>query len=894
MAQKLELEIILDSKGAVQGVKVLDDAMIKLDKTTKTADKSTGGLGAQMVKTAAGYVAGAFAITKVVGVLGDSIKEAIEAEKINAQLSATLRAEGENVEVMAEVWDDFAAQMQAMTGESDETIKSLVALGYNLGIAGDRMDEAVKGAIGLTTSFGGSLQGNLEAVAKAYQGQWMQAERLIPELKNVSGESDKLALLQKKMAEGFIASTDAMSGQAGQLVVIKNQWNDFKESVGNGLLTLWNGISKVSAAMTHQTAIFNKLKAQNDYRIEQLKIEEQLTRKYSDVVLKETDSYDKLNAVEQGQFILMAQYAGLLPSVTSATEGQTKAVKVQAQEVKTLNQILEERWKSLNQSITEDQAYAAFIEAKFTPAIESASDAWGENIDVEKLAQEEMDKLQPRFDEQGKQILNENIPATKEWTINWKDANEVLQFAQNMVAGLTDLLGALGVELGSTGDALMQMASGGGQIWAGIASKNPLQVIQGVTQALTGIVNLFKGDGVGEAIRRENEWMNLNEDLRDQLKELAKEMGSVHEATSVMFDQIIQDADIGVENFGQYTIRLREILSDLDSGAMSASEATAEIGDAFDALISKAHELGTEGSAELLSFFDYLAARGMNVAEVQEYIQEQMNFGLEGYKKFLEGGFSDATIGVFESLLAYQKKVAENQELIDGVHGITDALVGMSNATRLTEEEFDKFEVAARDAFDALRKKGFTEKESLVELAPMLSRMIFLHNEYGLAIDAETQKLIEKAKKEGVNLEQYKSEQEIFGDISNSLRELVDLFGRAFPNAIGKTTEAFRGLNNESSKFDSDYTLPPNQDVDLQAASGFYSPALPRDTVIQAHRGEEVVITPRGKTGSDGPRSTKMDVHITGVVNPYTVADAWMVAYRSNLRGVRSTIEREM
>jgi len=129
--------------------------------------------------------------------------------------------------------------------------------------------------------------------------------------------------------------------------------------------------------------------------------------------------------------------------------------------------------------------------------------------------------------------------------------------------------------------------------------------------------------------------------------------------------------------------------------------------------------------------------------------------------------------------------------------------------------------------------------------------------------------------------------------MDTSLRELVDIFKNAFPSAIGETTNAFKNLNKEANSFNPDTSYKPNPggQPDLQAASGFYSPALPQDTVIQAHRGESVLITPKSERGDGGGRTTKIEISVYGNENPASIADKVLQAYRSNTRGLRSTLE---
>ncbi|HOW43992.1 MAG TPA: hypothetical protein PK919_02340 [Candidatus Aminicenantes bacterium] len=897
MAQKLEIEIVMDANNAIKEVKALDKAIGGLAGAAAGTDKSVGLFNKTIIAscTAAGFLTRS--IDSLTGFAKDSVKAAIEAEEVQSKLDSTLRAQGESVQVVGGMIDEFASQMQSLTGETDEEVKSLATLAYNLGINNDLVKEAVQGAIGLTTIYGGSTQANLEAVAKAFQGQWRQVDALIPEVKSLADESEKLALLQKKMDEGFTASTEAMQAQAGHLKIVKNQWDDFEEAVGKAGLAIFGAFKSAADSMTGHTAMLRKLQAQQSAYNEAIERAKKTHLSYADIIadegVKDKEIADILAGIEKtrgeiAEIIRKDETAAKEKAAEEAIRARDKALR------ESTEYIINERWNALNKQIEQEQAWIELLNSKFTPSVVSFSDAWGENVDVAALAQEGLDSLTEANRQQAQTILDGVTPAVKEWRLNWEDANDVMQFAESLIGGITDILGELGVELNQTSSGLLKAAGGFGSIWAGIASKNPLQIIQGVTQAIGGLIKALSGDGIGEAIERENQFMQLNEKLEDQLRDLADELGSVHEATSVMFDEIIQQADITIANFDEYALRLRGILSDFDSGAMTLGETTKEIGDAFSALIEQAGELGMEGSSGVLALFDDLASRGIEVAEITKYINEQMNQGLEGYKKYLEGGFSDATLDVFEDLLAYEKKLAANEGLISGIEGITQALMGLSNTTRLTEAEFDEFEQAANDAFGKLKAQGFTSREALQELTPMLSRLNFLNQEYGLTLDASTQALLDQAKAEGINLDKYKSQEEIFGDMSASLRELVDIFKNVFPSAIDQTTRAFGKLNGEAGEFGIDY-VPKGDRADIQAASGFYSPALPRDTVIQAHRGEEVKIIPASGGGREheGGKSLNVVMHLNGTLTPQGVADVFLSALRSNTRGLRSGLEQE-
>lgn len=895
MATKLDLVIELETGGAVKSVKSLNESVGKLDNLAKSSDKSMGLFN----KTIIGSCTAANLLTQAIGGLSnfaqDSIKAAMEAEQVEIQLANALREHGESAQVVGGIIGEFASQMQSLTGKTDEEIKTLAALAYNLGINNDLVKDAVKGAVGLTDLYGGSMKSNLEAIARAYQGNWRQVDQLIPEISNLTDGSDKLAALQERMAQGFRASTEAMQGQAGQLTNAKRQWEDFQEAAGNGFLELFSGIKSVSDKLTGHAAIMRKMQAEQDAYNAAMEEAKKTRMTYAEIIADEGQKEKEIEQILAGAEKTRKEIANIIAKDKTAEveRKNTAAVKARVEVEKSLSEILEERWRDLNQNLSQEQAWENFLNTKFTPAVESHSDAWAAGIDIERMADEAMNGMQSTFDGMAQGMISKGTPAVKEWTFNWRDANDVMQFSNSMIAGITDIVGQLGGTLGKTTEGLLGTAGAFGQLWAGIASKNPLQILQGVTQAIGGLIKVFSGDGIGEAIDRENKFMQLNKQLEQQLRDMAKELGSVHEATSVMLDDIIEQTDITADNFGLYANRLREILSDLDRGEMSLGETTREIGDAFDALISKAGELGTEGSAELLTFFDDLTSRGLEVAEVSQYMEEQLEAGLEGYKKFLEGDFSTATIGVFEEMLAYEKKVGENSELVAGVEGLTAALAGLSNTTRLTEGEFDSFEQGANDAFSKLTAQGFTSREALTQLAPMLSRLNFLNHEYGLTLDASTQALLEKAKAEGINLDKYQTQEEIFGDMSNSLNELVNIFRNVFPQAIQETTDAFQDLNATSGKFNPALGPAGPGKPDIQAASGFYSPALPHDTLIQAHRGEEVNITPQKPGVVSKTSKVETTIHLHGEISPAIVADAFITALRANTRGLKSALQRE-
>jgi hypothetical protein len=511
--------------------------------------------------------------------------------------------------------------------------------------------------------------------------------------------------------------------------------------------------------------------------------------------------------------------------------------------------------------------------------------------------------------------IDDSGKATKKWTIDWKNANEVLQFSQSMISGVTDLLGAMGVELGEGGDAALQAASGIGQLWAGIQSGNPLAIIQGVTQALSGLLKLFKGDGVGEAITRENKWMDLTKQQIKQIRDLEKQYGSTHAATSDLLDQFIANADITTASFDQWANRMRGILSDLDQGKMTIAQTQKQIGDAFTALITKAKELGTEGSASLIAFYKDLENRGIQVAEVQQYINEQIEVGTDAYadlKDSIEGSsamqeiFGNISIGVYDDIIAYRDLLADNQELVTNIGHATEAMTKLANAGEMNEMYFDQFSLSAKKSFDALIAGGMDSSQAIKAMKPNLQELQFLHEQYGYTIDANTQAILDQAIAEGTVIENKKSEQR---EIIDMLGIIAHQLGYEVPDALSKTgsaaTGAFRGAYDEAHRFNDELdkmSIGRNISIStkaqgdyISAALGYQSESLPQDTVFQLHKGEKVSVIPAGQNSSSpqggGSRQIRVDFYVYGEASPFQVARAMNTAIDGNVDGIASKLE---
>ncbi|MFO8021530.1 MAG: hypothetical protein R6U65_03615, partial [Perlabentimonas sp.] len=217
--------------GQLKAILGLDKS--RYEKGLKGAKKSTNKFG-NSLKKIGGIMAGAFAVGKIVS-FG---KKVVEAANIQAQaeqkLASQIAANGKAVKSTMADYTAFASQMQKVTTVGDETTLSLLQMAETMQSPAPK--DAAKGAIALSKSLGVDLQSALKMVTLAQQGEYTMLNRYVPSLRAASTETEKAAILQKTLADGFeIAKTEAQTG-SGAITQMQNALGDVSEEIGNALL----------------------------------------------------------------------------------------------------------------------------------------------------------------------------------------------------------------------------------------------------------------------------------------------------------------------------------------------------------------------------------------------------------------------------------------------------------------------------------------------------------------------------------------------------------------------------------------------------------------------------------------------------------------------------------
>lgn len=398
-----------------------------------------------------------------------------------------------------------------------------------------------------------------------------------------------------------------------------------------------------------------------------------------------------------------------------------------------------------------------------------------------KVGKEKSDLLTQSF-EGLSQIGNEMIGVLEGLGLISGDLAAALGGVVSSLSGFGAGIKAIGTDAtGLTG--IISKVSG----WVSIASA--------ALTLLSSAFSLFKGkSGEMEAAERRLSGLSaVSGDWLKKIEELGKQLGNAgaDRAFNALLGEIIADTTVTIGTFDTFIVKVREIVSAFEDGNASLEETETNFGNAFDAMVLKAQELGQEGGVAMTGLILLADEFGLSVQSVADYIESNMKSAVDGWRDAVKV-FGDVALPILDDMLALENLIGENQTLVDGINGARLAIEGLSAAGRLTQGEFDAFQQIAVQGMADLQAAGFDAADALskdVGLQGILQKLIFLSNEFGFAIDADTQALIDQGIEMGVLTNDMTGDQDTMRDGFDRIVERLDLMlgrlGVDLPDALG-------------------------------------------------------------------------------------------------------------
>lgn len=229
---KTGIDFVIGGKDqAKPAMESVEKSMRRLETGTDRLQTATKGLMASM-----GPLLGVLAAVKAAMMAVDGLRASSDAydQQIASVkgLEVALRLQGASVELESARLQKYASDMQVLTGVGDEVTLGLMRQSSMLGISTDQLDDAAKAAIGLSEATGKNLDESLRLVNNALEGEFGAFGRVIPAIKSMTTEEEKLAAVMELAGKGLEAKIEASNTVAGMSERASGAIGDMMESVG--------------------------------------------------------------------------------------------------------------------------------------------------------------------------------------------------------------------------------------------------------------------------------------------------------------------------------------------------------------------------------------------------------------------------------------------------------------------------------------------------------------------------------------------------------------------------------------------------------------------------------------------------------------------------------------
>jgi hypothetical protein len=137
--------------------------------------------------------------------------------------------------------------------------------------------------------------------------------------------------------------------------------------------------------------------------------------------------------------------------------------------------------------------------------------------------------------------------------------------------------------------------------------------------------------------------------------------------------------------------------------------------------------------------------------------------------------------------------------IFDGIDGLSQAMQGLANAGFLTTEQFTAMQQATKTLFDEAVAGGADMKTALLAVSPAIQAAISAAEQFGVPLDADTEKLKALAEENGITFKTDPQQQML-----DVLTAIAEVLGAKLPDSIKKTKAAVSDMANTSNaSFDS-------------------------------------------------------------------------------------------
>ena len=218
------------------------------DDTGKAIASATKGLSrlelsfGQIIKAAGGFAAVNASINLVsrgfsnlAGLVGQGVADFDKATEAQRALSKAMELNGGATDEQVAKQMSLAEALERTTNIEAETTAELMKSAAMLGVQNDQLGEVAKTAIGLSEAMGVSLEDGLKKARLATEGNFSSFNKLIPSLKDMATNEERLAAVMSLANKGLEQKTGQADGAAGAYERMSNRVGNMMEKIGEAI-----------------------------------------------------------------------------------------------------------------------------------------------------------------------------------------------------------------------------------------------------------------------------------------------------------------------------------------------------------------------------------------------------------------------------------------------------------------------------------------------------------------------------------------------------------------------------------------------------------------------------------------------------------------------------------
>lgn len=706
-----------------------------------------------------------------------ALSEACENQKymnaVTMQMNSNYRGIGESTKKML---DSLRAQYGILRG--DELKGTLSKQGNLQKLWGNEQD---KTELMANPEQFGKFAADVERLAASLKGKSTpqlkafaeEVKKTHEEMKKAQAESIQLRSVEELRNDTVKALLD-QSKKNIEASVMEEERMEAKKKAIEVLKEQYNGMTDKSSAYARAIqAEIDVLEERNKYSIK-FRREEELRDEAIKKVLQDTknsvEAAVQETKVQEAKKIAMAELVKQYDQLTDKTGAYGKALQDKITQLKYESGAMtdvERKYYELNKAMDLKPvvSMSGSVEALNKYFLEHKAEILANKENYEKFKQKVQELcnalggIPKELKDTAKQVDVANPKLTK-FIESIQKKMELLKTGKEYAEAGVDMLSNMGIlsedaaaKVKEKVGAAFQAVSGGMQAGMGVAKlfkgdlTGILDVFKGIGSVFSALKKLFGGDGVGEAIKRENSWMNLTKQQTEELRKLEKQYKSVHAATSVMLDGIIKEANVNAQNFDQYAGRVREIISDLHQGKLTTQQTAKEMGEAWTALLDKMKELNFNGiTGTMAQTIIDVRNQGLKVPEIQKFVMDELGKSVKGMETYLKGS-GDAYRELAEKQREYEKALQsggkDTKALADAENALAAARDKLSKTAVSSQKDFNRAALQTVGVFSALLSEGKSFNEALTEMGGSFDALMEIMKGGGFEASAGLQKIFD-------------------------------------------------------------------------------------------------------------------------------------------------------